>query len=205
MRRSVEIQWILGDLAARTPVTYGGGEIQQLAETHGVPYDTLCNWRTTARAYAEPERHTGNPFTVYEIFNRWPDRAELVKSKTWTVSEARKLARARSGRAGLRNPDGDSAWVSRDDLIGVHHPCVYRLLDESGRVIYAGKTSGDLRDRLSGHRRKSWWGEVAGIETLIVPLQALDDREAAEICPAHPRHNDHCPRCGTLLNSRKAA
>jgi hypothetical protein len=204
IRRSVEIQWILGDLAAKTPVTYGGREIQQLAETHGVPYDTLCNWRTTARAYAEPERHTGNPFTVYEIFNRWPDRAELVTSQSWTVSEARKLARARSGRAGLRNPDDGSAWAVRDDLIGIHHPCVYRLLDSGGRVIYVGKTTVDLRGPIGRHRRKFWWSEVAGVETLMVPLQALDEREATEIHPAHPKYNDHCPRCGVLLSSRKA-
>ena len=160
--------------------------------------------RTTARAYAEPERHTGNPFTVYEVFNRWPDRAELVTSKTWTVSEARKLARARSGRAGLRNPDGGPAWAVRDDLIGIHHPCVYRLLDSGGRVIYAGKTTGDMVGPIGRHRRKFWWSEVAGVETLTVPLQALDEREATEIHPAHPKYNNHCPRCGVLLNSRKA-
>jgi hypothetical protein len=202
MEHPTAVRWLLGELAARTPVTYGGREIQQLAETHGVPYKTLCNWRTTALAYAESERHTGNDFTVYEIFNHQPDRVELVKSRIWTVSKARELARARSGRVGLRNPDDDSAWVNRDDLIGKHHPCIYLLLDEGGRVIYAGQSSGDLRARLRGHHRKPWWGEVAGVRTFAVPLESLAAVEADVIHPGHPRYNDHCPRCGILFNRR---
>jgi len=81
MEHPTAVRWLLGELAARTPVTYGGREIQQLAETHGVPYKTLCNWRTTALAYVGSERHTGNDFTVYEIFNHQPDRVELVMSR----------------------------------------------------------------------------------------------------------------------------
>jgi hypothetical protein len=195
-------KWILGDRAAKIPVTYGGRDIQQLAGKLSVKYDSLCNWRTTALAYAESERHTGNPFTVYEVFNHQPDRVELVKSKIWTVNEARAEIRIRNGTTCLGNSDDDSGWNDRSDLVGNHSPCIYRLLNDSGRVIRVGQAKGDLRKRLNGYHHESWWSEVAGVKTFAVSLQALTVAEANEIHRWHPRHNDHCPKCGILLNRR---
>ncbi len=194
--------WVLGDLAAAVPVRYGKQDLQQLAAKSGVSYNSLLNWRTVAAAYAESERQTGNPFTVYEVFAHQPDRVELVKSKIWTVSEARELVRTLNGLAGLRDPGDDPGWTDRSDLIGKARPCVYRLLDDFGTVIRVGQASGDLRGRLRGYRSETWWSDVAGLETLTVPLEALTVAEGREIHRRHPRHNSHCPVCATRRTRR---
>ncbi len=194
--------WVLGDLAAAIPVRYGEQDLQQLAAKSGVSYNSLLNWRTVAVAYVESDRQTGNPFTVDEVFAHQPDRVELVKSKIWTVSEARKLVRTLNGLDGLRGPGDDPGWTDRSDLIGKARPCVYRLLDDSGTVIRVGKASRDLLGRLQGYRREAWWDDVVGLETLMVPLEALTVAEGREIHRWHPRHNSHCPVCGTRPSRR---
>lgn len=194
--------WAFGDMAAAVPVRYGKKDLQQLAAKADVSYNSLLNWRTVAAAYAESERQTGNPFTVYEVFAHQSDRVKLVKSRVWTVREARELVRTLKGLAGLRDPGDDPGWTDRSDLIGKARPCVYRLLDESGTVIRVGKTSGDLRARLRSYRREAWWGDVARVETLAVAQEALTVAEAHMIHPGHPRYNDHCPVCGTLRTRR---
>jgi hypothetical protein len=123
---------------------------------------------------------------VYEVFNHQPDRVELVESKIWTVNEARAEIRIRNGTAGLGNSDDDSGWNDRSDLVGKHSPCIYRLLNDSGRVIRVGQAKGDLRKRLNGYHHESWWSEVAGVKTFAVPLQALTVAEANEIHRWHP-------------------
>jgi len=194
--------WALGDLAAAAPVRYGKQDLQQLAAKYGVSYNSLLNWRTVAAAYAESERQTGNPFSVDEVFAHQHDRVELVKSKVWTVSEARELVRSLNGLDGLRDPGDDPGWTDRSDLIGKGRPCVYRLLDEGGTVIRVGQASGDLRARLRGYHREAWWGDVAGLETLAVAPEALTVAEAHVIHRLHPRHNSHCPVCGTRPSRR---
>lgn len=202
MQERSSSNWVLGDVAAAVPVRYGKQDLQRLAAKSGVSYNSLLNWRTVATAYAESERHTGNPFTIYEVFAHRSDRVELVKSRIWTVSEARELVRTLNGLVGLRDPGDDPGWIDRSDLVGKPYPCIYRLLDGTGTVIRAGQASGDLRDRLRGYRREAWWGEVAGLETLRVPAEALTVAEADEIHRWHPRYNDHCPRCGTRRTRR---
>jgi hypothetical protein len=122
---------------------------------------------------------------------------ELVKSKIWTVREARELVRTLKGLDGLRDPDDDPGWTDRSDLIGKGRPCVYRLLDEGGTVIRVGQTSGDLRARMLAYHREDWFSEVARLETLTVPLEALTVAEAHMIHRWEPRYNGHCPVCGT--------
>ena len=67
---------------------------------------------------------------------------------------------------------------------------VYILRTEDGTVIYVGVTA-QLEARLREHRRKSWWGEVATIDTeLIVGKGPASLRELELIHLHEPRYND---------------
>ena len=63
-------------------------------------------------------------------------------------------------------------------------------------------TAAGLAAWVRGYRRETWWGDVAGLETLTLPLKALTVAEGREIHRWHPRHNSHCPVCATRPSRR---
>ena len=67
---------------------------------------------------------------------------------------------------------------------------VYRLRDAKGHLLYVGVTN-NLPRRLATHEReKSWWSDVAAIDTSTYPdrREALDAERAA-VAQEKPRHN----------------
>lgn len=67
---------------------------------------------------------------------------------------------------------------------------VYRCYDAEGRLIYVGCT-GNLEQRLRGHRNSSWWSvQIADVRTTDYPT-AIEGRiaEREAIRTEHPRWN----------------
>lgn len=116
--------WELGDEANALKTTYGGGELQALADRHGVSLRTVQNSRTTARRYP-PAARTGNSFSVHEILASQPDCIELVRSQSWSSATARALKARRKGRpvpVPVRRKYGDYP-TERAILTGVCECC----------------------------------------------------------------------------------
>jgi len=91
--------WKLGEIANACEPKYGADTIGRLAEkidpSGQLSKGTLQNFRTAVRKYAAEERETGNKITVYSIFASQDDRMDLLRSKVWSVTEARELIQSR--------------------------------------------------------------------------------------------------------------
>ncbi len=86
-------QWTLGDLAAQVETRYGERDLQKFADAIEVNYDTLLDYRTTARRF--PVRYRTSSFSLLRVIGRLPEDlwdewlARAVGGK-WTVSRARR-------------------------------------------------------------------------------------------------------------------
>ena len=71
---------------------------------------------------------------------------------------------------------------------------VYYLLDSDGAAVYGG-CSGNVRRRLTAHKRRDWWSRVAHVLTgEQMPLTQAREWEAREIARLLPSANvQHIP------------
>ena len=67
---------------------------------------------------------------------------------------------------------------------------VYRVYDQSGRLIYVGETA-NLFQRLESHRMTTWWAsQVAKVKASVYPTRELAlEAERAAIRDEDPRWN----------------
>lgn len=72
--------------------------------------------------------------------------------------------------------------------------CLYRFYDREDRLLYVGITM-NLPGRLSKHRRREWWAEVAEEKYEYYPgREAAKSAERQAIAFENPIHNIVRPR-----------
>lgn len=81
--------WRLGDLALEVETSYGDNTLERFATDIGVEYESLRQYRYVASRYENGIRIPNLSWRVHQVFAALDDRAELVASRRWTVSEAR--------------------------------------------------------------------------------------------------------------------
>jgi hypothetical protein len=81
-------QWRLGDLALEVETTYGGHELERYAEDVGVEYNTLRDYRDTAKAYGIDERSSNLSWSHHRAVRSQSDRQDWIRQaieKRWSV------------------------------------------------------------------------------------------------------------------------
>jgi hypothetical protein len=87
--------WLYGDLACGVETSYGEGTLAKYAVDIGVGYDVLREYRRIASAFPQNERALAFSFGVHQALASQPDRLELLRSRRWTIAEARELIASR--------------------------------------------------------------------------------------------------------------
>jgi excinuclease UvrABC nuclease subunit len=77
------------------------------------------------------------------------------------------------------------------DLPVGHAPAIYRLWAADGTCLYVGQTrQWHPAARISEHRTKAWWAEVARVDYILVGQRSdLNCAEREQIRALNPRHN----------------
>ena len=81
--------------------------LAEYAETIGIAFETLRQYRAVSAAYPNGMRHTFCPWSVHQALMGEPDRAELVQRKWWTLREIAALKRERRPKVA---PKRDERW-----------------------------------------------------------------------------------------------
>lgn len=108
-----ETRFELGDCALAVEALKNGhkkdgswGRLAEYAESIGIAFETLRQYRAVSAAYDEGMRNTFIPWTVHQKLMGEPDRAELVQRK-WTPQEIAELKRERRPKVA---PKRDERW-----------------------------------------------------------------------------------------------
>lgn len=129
LEKQENLNWLLGELAAKVENKYGEGRLQQYADDIDMDYTTLRDYRYTVKCWPQS---VGRPtfLAVARALASQPDRYEIVaKNPKITVRQARKLVQDRDPEKieNLKELIRHNCYAARElslaDCGGNHYDC----------------------------------------------------------------------------------